>query len=217
MDSLAELRDVWHRFAAGQIGPEAVVAAAQRACGAGIHRQAPSLAQLANLQPTQYGWVSEIFGRVRVELQNAAAQAAPQRQAAYAAGGAMAVAQPAGYAAPVQSVAVPPVAAPAYAAPVGYPAPQAYAAPPLKQYPPAAPGLPAGVHGISRKELKELRRTGWVCVIAGFVVPLVSLVSVVNGMKLSKHGDSHGTAMTVAGAVLVTLTVLGLMAVLSSV
>ncbi len=219
---MAELRDAWHKFAAGQMGPDGVVAVARRACGAGVQLRAPSLVHLANLQPTQYGQVSDLFSRVRGELQTAAqtvqqpqyqpqAQSQPQPQmlqpqAAYASGGA--VAYPA---------TAPPPGAYRMGAP-GPPAPYAVA-PGYDNVQPGAPvyvqpqsGLPPGVHGITLQEFKDLRRVGWICAVAGLLIPLFEIMAIVNGSKLSKHGDSQGTPMMVIGIVVVALTVLVLAA-----
>ncbi|MBI4897385.1 MAG: hypothetical protein HY827_03355 [Actinobacteria bacterium] len=226
VDVMAELRDVWHKFAAGQMGPDGVVAAARRACGAGVQRRAPSLVHLANLQPTQYGHVSDLFARVRGELQasaQAAQQAQPQlqvqlqtqqqaqlqtqnlqQQAAYATG--PAVAYPA---------AAPPPGAYRMGAP-GPPAPYAvapgYGQPGAPVYMQPPNGLPPGVHGITHQEFKDLRRVGWICAVAGLLIPLIAIMAIVNGSKLSKHGDSQGTPMMVIGIVMIALTALVILA-----
>ena len=210
MDGLAELRDVWHRFASGQVGPDVVVGAAQRACTAGAHNSAPTLLELANVQPAQYAHVPQIFDRVRGELQAAAARAAQsQQQAAYAVGGAVAAAPPTGYAPPPQAYGSPPPAG--YGAPGAYPMQQGYPAP-APAHPPSEPGMPPGVHGLTLKQVKDLRRTGWICIAASFLIGLFAIVSISNGSKLSKHGDSQGTPMMIVGWVMLGLGVLsGLM------
>lgn len=246
---MTELRDVWHGFESGRVGPEGVVAAARRACGSGLQRRAPSLVQLANLQPTQHGYVSELFGRVRSELQAAAAAAREQpvqtpappqlayaaangQQAYGAANGQPSYGQPShgmsngtsngqpAYGSPQPAQQAYAQAAPAaYAAPGAYPMQPGYPgqlAPAPVGYMPVEPGLPPGVHGISPKELKELRRTGWICAVASLLIGLLAIVSIVNGQKLAKAGDGHGTPMMIVGTIMLGLTVISVMMLASS-
>ena len=245
---MTELRDVWHGFESGRVGPEGVVAAARRACGSGLQRRSPSLVQLANLQPTQHGYVSELFGRVRSELQAAAAAAQAQPvqtpaapQLAYAAangqpGYGYANGQPAhgyvngqqahgapngqpAYSSPQsaqQAYAQAPPAA--YATPAAYPMQPGYSgqlAPAPVGYLPVEPGLPPGVHGISPKELKELRRTGWICAVASLLIGLLAIITIVNGQKLAKAGDGQGTPMMIVGTIMLGLTVISVMMLVS--
>lgn len=247
MDALAELRNVWHGFEAGSVGPEGVVAAARRACGSGVQRRAPSLAQLANLQPAQYGHVSALFVRVRSELQATAAQAqTAQAQVAQAqstqvqtgqvqmgqaqmaqlqsgqvqAGAVQSGQFQTGQAQTAQAqLAYAPQAygePSRYVPPGAYPAQAAYgghlAAVPMN-YVAVEPGLPPGVHGISPKELKELRRTGWICAVGSLFIGLLAIMAIVNGNKLTKAGDSQGKPMTIIGWVMLGLTALYLVAV----
>lgn len=69
-------------------------------------------------------------------------------------------------------------------------------------------GLPPGVRGITRKEFRDLRRVGWICAVAGLLIPLFAIMSIVNGQKLSKHGDSQGMPMMVIGIIIMALMVL---------
>lgn len=159
MDQLGELRNVWHWFAAGQVGPEAVVGAARRACDAGVQYRAPSLVYLANLQPPQYGFVSEIFARVRAELQ---------------------------------------ATAPVYA-PVVQSSPQPHAAVSLPL--PSESLKPWQRGGLSGGQRTDLKRAGWVCVLAGvFWMWALGLVAVVIGVLLNQNDDEQGGPMVLLGA-----------------
>ena len=161
MDPLTELRSVWYGFYAGQVGPDAVVVAARRACSAGVHQRAPSLVQLASLRPEQFGYAGAIFERVRGEL--LATAPVPQRNGQPVA--------PAGAAAVVDGS--------------------------LK---------PWQRGGLDKKQRRDLKLAGWVCVVAGlFWLWGLGVAAIVIGALLNINDDDHGGPMVLLAGFVILL------------